>query len=127
MPVEMLNDAVSRTITDAKGRRLAIRDLDVVEQLDLYEMAGPNSTNSPWLGTAMMVCTVRSIGDAPQPFPRTRDQLRGSLGRLGREGVDALHADLSAQREALEAAAGGEDEAAAAESEAASKMDAAKN
>lgn len=125
MAAELMGVTVDRTITDAKGRRLGIRELDVMEELDLYEIAGPNSTNGPWLGTAMMVCTVRTLNDARLPFPTNRNTLRGALGRLGREGVDALHSDLSAQRKALEAAIVGEDQAG--DGEMAGEADAAKN
>lgn len=125
MDASLSSLAVDRTVTDAKGRRLGIRELDVMEELDLYEIAGPNSTNGPWLGTAMMVCTVRTLNDAPLPFPSNRNTLRGALGRLGREGIDALYADISAQRKALEAALGGDGQVD--DSKAADEADAAKN
>ncbi len=90
MADELMGVTVDRTITDAKGRRLGIRELDVMEELDLYEIAGPNSTNGPWLGTAMMVCTVRAINGSSQPFPRTQDQVKAALTRIGRDGITAV-------------------------------------
>jgi hypothetical protein len=79
-----------RTITDAAGKTLLLRDLDVVEELDLYEVAAANSTNPAWLGTAMMVCTVRAINGSSQPFPRTQDQVKAALTRIGRDGITAV-------------------------------------
>ncbi|MGI4942830.1 MAG: hypothetical protein ACRYHQ_20085 [Janthinobacterium lividum] len=79
-----------RTITDETGKVLLLRDLDVVEELDLYEVAGASSTNPAWLGTAMTACSVRAINGHPQPFPKTRDQIKAALTRIGREGVLAV-------------------------------------
>lgn len=74
----------------------------MVEELDLYEVAGANSTNPAWLGTAMTACTVRAINGSPQPFPRTPDQIKAALTRIGREGILAVR---KADREAAKAEA----------------------
>ncbi len=95
----------TRTITDTLSRRFSVREMDVVEQLDLYELAGANSTNPAWLGTAMMVASVRAINDVPLPFPSNPLNLRAGLRRIGREGMDALRTDRAAQQEAEDAAA----------------------
>lgn len=100
-----------RTVTDADGRILSVRDLDPVEDLDLYELAGSaNSTNPAWLGTAMRVCSVRKIEGHAQPFPKTKDQLKAFMVRLGRVGMNALRDDAQARMDADQKT---EDEAAA--------------
>lgn len=100
-----------RTVTDATGRKLVVREIDVVEQLDLYELAGEQSTNPAWLGTAMTVASVRSIDGTPRPFPTDRQALKGELKLIGQAGLRAIRADRDAQEaaEMAKARAGGQD------------------
>lgn len=77
-------------VTDSKGRKLSLRELDPGDELDLFEACGKNSLNQAWLGTAMMVCSVASIDGTPEPFPRTSDAVKALARRLGHHGIAAI-------------------------------------
>lgn len=89
-----MSETQSTTAVDAKGRKLEMRRLDALEQFDIMEAAGANSTNAPWLGTAIIAACVRSIDDVPVPFPTSRVHIRALVGRLGTEGAAAVQTNL---------------------------------
>ena len=57
-----------------------------LDKLRLFKAAGPVSlrTNQPWLGMAMLACSVAAIDDVPVPPRRsTRQQIEALVSRLG--------------------------------------------
>jgi hypothetical protein len=79
-----------QTVTDALGRVLTIRTIGPVQQLDLFEAAGDQSNNSPWIGMAILAASVSDIDGVPRPFPMRKQDIRAALSVLGSEGVAAV-------------------------------------
>jgi len=83
------------TVTDATGRRIALRRLTALDKLRLFKAAGPElSQNQPWLGMAVLACSVTSIDDLPVPAPTTEQQIAAVVARLGASGISAIAAAL---------------------------------
>jgi hypothetical protein len=82
--------AVALTVTDTLGRTLALRRLGVLDKLRLFKAAGPAlAQNGPWLGVALLACSVSAIDDVPVPMPGNEQQVEALVGRLGDEGIAA--------------------------------------
>lgn len=80
--------AASETVIDDNGRRLSIRRLTALDRLRLFKAAGPLlSQNQPWLGMALIACSVAAIDDVPVPLPSNEVQIEGMVGRLGDAGI----------------------------------------
>lgn len=79
------------TILDADGRRLTIRRMTALDRLRLFKAAGPLlSQNQPWLGMALIACSVTAIDDVPVPPPSNELQIEAMVSRLGDAGVAAV-------------------------------------
>jgi hypothetical protein len=84
------------TVTDALGRRLALRRLTALDKLRLFKAAGPVlSHNQPWLGMAVLAASVSAIDDIPVPQPASEQQVEALVGRLGDAGIAAIGAALA--------------------------------
>jgi hypothetical protein len=85
-------------VTDAKGRRLALRRLTALDKLRLFKAAGPNlAQNQPWLGMAVLAASVAAIDDVPVPPPATEGQIEALVNRLGDPGLAAIATGLTAE------------------------------
>jgi hypothetical protein len=83
--------ATTETVIDEVGRRLTIRRLTALDRLRLFKAAGPLlSQNQPWLGMAMIACSVSAIDDVPTPPPSNELQIEAMVARLGDEGIVAI-------------------------------------
>ncbi len=92
----VLAGAVAPVVTDAGGRRIALRRLTALDKLRLFKAAGPDlSQNQPWLGMAVLACSVTSIDDVPMPTPATEQQIEAMVARLGDSGIAAVAEALS--------------------------------
>jgi hypothetical protein len=81
----------TQTIADETGRRLTIRRLNALDRLRLFKAAGPLlSQNQPWLGMAVIACSVAAIDDVPVPPPGNELQIEAMIGRLGDPGIAAI-------------------------------------
>lgn len=78
------------SMTDAEGRRLVLRRLTALDKLRLFKAAGPVlAHNQPWLGLAMLACSVAAIDDVPIPPPVNEQQIEALVSRLGDAGIAA--------------------------------------
>jgi hypothetical protein len=78
-------------VTDAGGRRLALRRLTALDKLRLFKAAGPLlAQNQPWLGMALLACSVAAIDDVPVPQPADERQIEALVQRLGEAGLAAV-------------------------------------
>lgn len=85
-------------VTDAEGRRLALRRLSALDKLRLFKAAGPVlAQNQPWLGMAVLACSVTAIDDVPVPVPATEQQIEAMVARLGDTGINAIAAALDVE------------------------------
>ena len=82
-------------VTDVDGRKLMVRQLTALDKLRLFKAAGPLlAQNQPWLGMAVLACSVTAIDNIPVPMPSNEQQIEGLVGRLGDAGMAAV-ADAS--------------------------------
>ncbi|HUB10995.1 MAG TPA: hypothetical protein VMB34_03485 [Acetobacteraceae bacterium] len=80
-----------RSIVDALGRHIIIRNLTALDKLRLLKTAGPElALNQPWLSIAILAASVTAIDDLPIPRPTTEGQIEALVGRLGDAGIDAI-------------------------------------
>ena len=83
------------TLTASDGRRLTLRRLTALDKLRLFKAAGPVlSQNQPWLGMALLACSVAALDDVPVPPPVTEGQVEALVARLGDDGLAAVGAAL---------------------------------
>jgi hypothetical protein len=88
-------------VTDAQGRRLSLRRMNALDKLRLFKAAGPVlSQNEPWLGMALLACSVLAIDDVPVPVPGNEQQIEALVARLGDSGIAAAAAALGARETA---------------------------
>ena len=83
-------------ISDANGRRLTLRRMNALDKLRLFKAAGATlSQNEPWLGMALLACSVLAIDDVPVPVPANEQQIEALVARLGDAGIAAAAAALT--------------------------------
>lgn len=87
-------------VSDAGGRRITLRRLSALDKLRLFKAAGPVlAQNQPWLGMAVLACSVTAIDGVPVPAPVTEPQIEAMVARLGDPGIEAIAAALDADAE----------------------------
>ena len=104
-------------ITDAKGRKLTTRKLNVLDQVKLLRAIGPDQArNQPYVDIVTMSASVADIDGIPLVIPTNERQIDAAIGRIGDEGFAALMVymkrEIAAVEAAAEAAADGEAKAA---------------
>ena len=62
----------------------------------MFKAVGPSlSQNSPYLGMAMLACSVTAIDSVPVPAPITEAQVEALVAKLGDTGIAAVAEGLS--------------------------------
>jgi hypothetical protein len=78
------------TVTDANGRHLTIRRMTALDKLRLFKAAGPHlAQNQPWLGMAMLACSIVALDDVPVPSATCEQHIEAMVSRLGDAGIAA--------------------------------------
>jgi hypothetical protein len=78
-------------VTDAHGRKLSLHRLDALDKLRLFKAVGPTlAQNEPYLGMALLACSVTAIDDVPYPTPINETQIEHLVQRLGDMGLAAV-------------------------------------
>lgn len=77
-------------VVDADGRKLEVKKLDILEELDLIEVAGEASENRRWMMLTTLACCVRSINGVPILYPKTKKALRDHVAKVGPVGIAAV-------------------------------------
>lgn len=97
---------MSEVITDAKGRKITTRKMNVLEQVKLLRAIGPDqSKNEPYVNLVMMAASVSAIDGIPMMVPTNERQIDGAISTIGDEGFAALMVDVRRQLDELTAAA----------------------
>ena len=93
-------------ITDAKGRKILLRPLNVMAQVRLLRAIGPEqSANQPYVNVVQAAAGVAEIDGVPMPFPANERMIDAAIDRLGDEGFLAVAMHQKAEMEAAVAAA----------------------
>lgn len=99
-PSEQIIKAANQTdtVTDARGRQLAIRKIGALDRMKMFEVCGPeNSKNEAYLGYAALAFSVAKIDDEDLPRIDNKLRLEARIDRLGDEGLDAVGAFFQAE------------------------------
>ena len=79
---------------------MTLRRLTALDRLRLFKAAGPLlAQNQPWLGMAVLACSVAAIDDVPIPPPVSELQIETMIGRLGDAGIAAIAQVLQQEME----------------------------
>ncbi len=82
-------------VGDRRGRRLSLRRLGALDKLRLFKAAGPMlAQNPPWVGMALLACSVTALDGVPVPAPGNEAQIEGLVQLLGDDGIAAVAAAL---------------------------------
>lgn len=82
------------TITDAKGREIAVTVLGPADMLQLLEAAGDASSNAGYVRYASVIYSVSAIDGIPVPKPSMKKHILDNAARLGNEGFAAVATHL---------------------------------
>ena len=83
-------------IVDARGRRLKLRELTLLQELDLMAVAGDNrASNRIWWVHVYNAAKVAEIDGIPMPFPTSDQEMRAMIARVEADGVAAVLAHLN--------------------------------
>ena len=104
---------MSEVITDALGRKITLRKLNVLDQVKLLRAVGPDQArNQPYVEIVTMAASVSDIDGVPLVIPTNERQIDAAIGRIKDEGFAALmvymRREIKAVEDAAEAAADGE-------------------
>jgi hypothetical protein len=97
-------------ITDAKGRKITLRKLNVLDQVKMLRAIGPRQAeNQPYFQLVECACMVDAIDGVPLMMPANEQQIDAAIGRLGDDGMAAIMVhrmeDIQATTRAAQAAA----------------------
>ena len=85
------------SVVDQNGRRLDFRKMSVLDRLRLFKAAGPTlAQNGPWLGIAVLACSVTAIDGVPVPMPGNEQQIESLVAKLGDAGIAAVASAFAA-------------------------------
>ncbi len=95
--------AAAPEVVDGLGRRLVLRRMTMLDKLRLFKAAGPVlAQNVPWMGIALLACSVVAIDEVPVPPPASEAQIEGLVRRLGDAGIAAVAAVLDVAPRAVD-------------------------
>ena len=91
-------------VVDSKGRRLRVREPDVLQESRLVRAMGAEASqnNAYMLGYVMPAAMVVQIDGEDMPFPMTEREVDASIKRLGREGLTAVMTHLTEKSKTVE-------------------------
>jgi hypothetical protein len=93
-------------VTDARGRKLYLRKLTVMDQVRLLRAIGPvQSSNETYVNIVTMASGVSQIDDVPCILPNNEARIDAAIERIGDEGFAALMVQMKKDLAALQAAA----------------------
>lgn len=83
------------SVTDARGRVIAVRRLKTLDRMRLFELVGAvNSKNDEYLGYATLAYSVTMIDGAPLSTPTTKLALEALVQQLDDDGFAAVAESL---------------------------------
>ena len=92
---------MSEVLSDAKGRKLTLRKLNVRDQARMLRAIGSRdprqAENQPYVQMVECACMVAELDGVPVPMPVKEDQIDALLDRLGDEGMAVLYGHRAAE------------------------------
>jgi hypothetical protein len=92
---------MTEVLTDAKGRKLTLRKLTVLDQARMLRAIGSRdpkqAQNQPYVQLVECACMVEAIDGVPVVMPNNEAQIDALLGKLGDEGTAVLFAHRTAE------------------------------
>lgn len=89
------------TVVDARGRRLSIREPDILQESRLVRLMGDSSMNAAYMhGYVMPAVMVASIDGVAMPFPSTVLEVEAAIQVLGRDGMESVMSHVIANAKA---------------------------
>lgn len=86
-----------RVVEDARGRRLSLRALTMLDRLRLFKALGAElAMNDAYLGVASLAASVTSVDGVPLLFPASEAAVENAVERLGEDGIEAVALALDA-------------------------------
>ncbi len=74
-------------LTDARGRKITVRRLGVLDQARMLKaIGGEQSGNEAFVRIATAACMVSHVDGVLFPMPRTEAEVEAAIGRMGDEG-----------------------------------------
>ncbi|MGH8220885.1 MAG: hypothetical protein ACREUT_20310 [Steroidobacteraceae bacterium] len=96
-------EPLSGVIVDAKGRKLKVRELGILEESRLVRMLGEAASNAMYVtGYVMPAVMVEEIDGEQAAPPTTLREVDAAIQRLGRHGIAAVLAHVTALAERQE-------------------------
>jgi hypothetical protein len=94
-------------VTDAKGRKLGLRQIPFLEEFRIVEAVGPErAANQAYMGMLNPLLLIAEIDGEKIDVPRTHAQIEALIQRAGREGfmaaVDGMVKHFAQDQKALE-------------------------
>ena len=84
-------EAPSNEVTDKAGRKLVLREIEILDEARIVRMCGDASSNQGYMmGYVMPAVAVASIDGDPCPIPMTERELEFTIKRVGRDGMTAV-------------------------------------
>lgn len=94
------------TLVDARGRRLTLRDLTVLDQVRLLRAIGPaQSANEPYVNIVNVCASVADIDGDVMPFPSNEREIDALVRMIGDAGFAAIGVEIKRQIDEVHAAA----------------------
>ncbi len=101
-----MSEITKTVLTDAKGRKLTLRKLNVLDQARLFRAMGADQANNqPYGYLVQTAASVADIDGTPVPFPTNERTIDLAIGMLGDPGYNAVIRELKAEMEAATAEA----------------------
>ncbi|MDE3022875.1 MAG: hypothetical protein KGI54_13635 [Pseudomonadota bacterium] len=97
-PSEKIINASNKEVVaiDANGRRIVLKDADVMASFDLVEALGELAQNRTYLQMCFPVMFVKSIDDVQVYTPKTKLEVKALIKQLGSEGLLAVQEAIEA-------------------------------
>lgn len=77
-------------VTDAQGRVIKLRMPDALDEFDLHSALGDDSANPGCAAMANAMLYIESINGEPFVHPKSYAQVRSSIQKVGRDGLQAI-------------------------------------
>jgi hypothetical protein len=80
-----------KILTDARGRKIRLKQADILDEFDLMGALGTESSNPIYYMYAQIVLHIATIDDQVMEAPKTKGEFRAAIKRIDRDGMEAYN------------------------------------